>query len=174
MKRLGLVFVAMVVVMLIAAPRTYARTGNWHYYDGGWHWVDYGRSDVYRSRPVVVGSPVVAGSIDYSYDYWPRVRGYGGGPYGDNNEAFYGPGSVSDFIFGWRADRVLKMHEKDQGFRQEQERRAEERVQEKELFARASARAREQKLEEENQKMKEEIAELKKEIDRLLAEKSGK
>ena len=87
------------------------------------------------------------GRVDYGFNGWY------GWPCRDENEAFYGPGSVSDSVFGWRADRVLSMQEKEQEFRHEQIRRAED----KELFERANQAG---KLQHQLEQAEKKIAEL--------------
>jgi len=147
MKR-ELILVAMVVVVILSATAS-ARTGAWRYYDGGYHWVDYGHRSYYsHSRPVVhVG-------VGYSYSY-----GYGRGPAGYPNRSLF------DSLTGETDRKVLQIQAREQEFRHGQEESATRRAEEERLFAWASQRAREQKLEEENRLLRERLAAM----ERMLA-----
>ncbi|MDP2910394.1 MAG: hypothetical protein Q8N58_01230 [bacterium] len=133
----------------------------------------------YRARPWTMG-----GQKDYhrnhgrSYSRGAYGSSYGSYGYGYSHYGYGSDRSLSDAIFGWTDERKLRMAEKEQDFRHEQERAKTEQIEREQMFARVKAlkekQAGQEQKSSENEKLRQEVEKLELELKKAQFEKELK
>jgi opacity protein-like surface antigen len=151
MKRIVLTITILLASAATAMADPYNRTRPW---------TMGGQEDYYRNR---------------GRSYSPR--GYGSYGYGYSHYGYYGNDrSLTDTIFGWTDERKLRMAEKEQDFRHEQERATTEQMEREQMFARAlkEKQAKQEQKCSENERLRQEVEKLELELKKARLEKELK